>query len=499
MSDEIRYAIVIGINDYENRPLNFCANDARSIKESLIKNCRFKNENIYEIISCETSTKKDITGLFLEALRKIKSKFREEKDSILFYFAGHGGYNEDKSVLYFQDITYPIEEVFLNIAPIKPKIQTYIIDACHSGGKVLTRANSEADIDKYIKNSNGVMFLYACQKHEFAYEKPDIQHGDLTHSFLEALENKSLYDEGILTFNRIVDEVQKSISQSSGFKQIPVIENSVTGYYPFAIDYSKKIEKINGEDNMKLIDRNENDAKEIVCIDAAKSKEDYITLNKEKIMNIRKKIFDKLNKKFEEDLDKYEVEDMEKYNVSYFNDFNFLDSKNIISSSLLEKEIVTYVEESKLIPLNNLIYSEEKQVIPSTNPFSNILASINLYNNIKQEKKDYIINFINDNIKSKFKLFVSEDIMKVCFSIGYICYQAKWGVVGLKITFFIDWDGEEFTEIKDIKIENVSFMMKEESINDIDFINLGIKEFVDDSISSWEKQRKDELEVFNNH
>jgi hypothetical protein len=30
---ETRYAVIIGINDYDNQPLNFCVNDSNSIKE----------------------------------------------------------------------------------------------------------------------------------------------------------------------------------------------------------------------------------------------------------------------------------------------------------------------------------------------------------------------------------------------------------------------------------------------------------------------------------
>jgi hypothetical protein len=38
---ETRYAILIGINDYDNQPLNFCVNDARSIKDTLKNKANF--------------------------------------------------------------------------------------------------------------------------------------------------------------------------------------------------------------------------------------------------------------------------------------------------------------------------------------------------------------------------------------------------------------------------------------------------------------------------
>ena len=47
---ETRYAVIIGIDDYQNNPLSFCVNDAESIEETLLKNCLFKKENIFNIV-----------------------------------------------------------------------------------------------------------------------------------------------------------------------------------------------------------------------------------------------------------------------------------------------------------------------------------------------------------------------------------------------------------------------------------------------------------------
>ena len=76
MYQETRYAIIIGINDYSNNPLAYCVNDADSIAQTLIEYCMFEEKNIFKIISNEENSLKDITGQYLENLRKVKENFK---------------------------------------------------------------------------------------------------------------------------------------------------------------------------------------------------------------------------------------------------------------------------------------------------------------------------------------------------------------------------------------------------------------------------------------
>ncbi|PJO42905.1 caspase family protein [Lysinibacillus xylanilyticus] len=41
-----RYAILIGINDYSDKPLNYCVNDANEVAKTLIDRCLYKENNI---------------------------------------------------------------------------------------------------------------------------------------------------------------------------------------------------------------------------------------------------------------------------------------------------------------------------------------------------------------------------------------------------------------------------------------------------------------------
>lgn len=463
---ELRYAIVIGINDYDSSPLNYCVNDALEVKKALIDNCNFYEDNVHVITSTTKNSNKDITGKYLEVLREIQQVFRSEEDSILFYFAGHGSCKNDKSVIWLQESSYPIENVFKDISSLRPKIQTYIIDSCQSGSKVLTR-NKESDLERYIKSSKGAMFLYACQNTESAQELSKLEHGLLTYKILEAINNKNLYDEGFLTFNRIVDFVQKETVLKSNFNQTPVIENNIVGFYPFAID------------------------KEKIVIDREEKKIDISIENTNvSLKQIRMKLMEigveKLNKSLEE-------LNFEEYDIKYIDDFYELKYDGVEE---LEKTIVEYVEDEKLTPMHNLIYKEIEDKKYSNNLFSNVMYQINLMNNLPTKITRYYINFGEEGLKSKFKLFLSKNINSVSFGIGYIYYQAKWGVVVLKVAFLIDWDGDEYNLIKDVKIDDMALALESKSISIINEFDIDLEGFVKKLVTNWNFEREQELKRY---
>ena len=465
---EIRYAIVIGINDYMRNPLDFCVKDAIGIRDALVNDCMFEEKNIFVISSSEDSSEKDITGKYLEALRKIKTTFVSEQDSLLFYFAGHGSCKDEKSVIWLQESPYPIEDIFSNISSLNPKIQMYIIDSCESGSKVLTRnRNTDTELQKYLQSAKGIMFLYACQNTESAKEITELEHGLLTYEVLEAIKDKSIYDDkGYLTFNRIVDFVQREISTESKFTQIPVIENSITGFYPFAIDKKKVLIKDKKPEIMEIALR-ENTV----------------------IKSVRARLQDKCVKKLKESLDKFNFDEYNEESISDFEELTYC------GVSDLKEKIVRYVEENKLTPLADLIY---KDVVTQkyNNIFGNVIKSINIMNNIPEETVLNVINFYKDSINCTIKLYLSDNITQVSFGIGYIFYQAKWGVVILMIAFQIDWDGESDNDIKSVIINDIALSLEEKSLDQVDTLNIDFNKYIKDLLNTWNEQREKELDRY---
>ena len=117
-------------------------------------------------------------------------------------------------------------------------------------------------------------------------------------------------------------------------------------------------------------------------------------------------------------------------------------------------------------------------------------------NNVPSEITKYFINFESDELKSKFKLFISKKISEVSFGIGYINYQAKWGIVALKIAFLIDWDGEKYNIIKDINIDYLALSLEKESIEAIENIQIGFEVFLKSLVDNWNYDREEELKKY---
>ena len=79
-NEERRFAIIIGINDYDVKPLNFCVNDATAVADKLEEKCLFKKEDIFLITSEQGKTTKDITGHFENSLKQIETRNRIGKN-----------------------------------------------------------------------------------------------------------------------------------------------------------------------------------------------------------------------------------------------------------------------------------------------------------------------------------------------------------------------------------------------------------------------------------
>lgn len=486
---ERRYAVIIGINDYDNNPLSYCVDDAVAIKNLLEKKANFKEDDIHIILSASGNSTKDITGKIFEALSIIKNSFREGKDSIFFYFAGHGCSEESLSYLVFHDAKYAIVDLLGVFSVLKPKMQFYVIDACASGSKALTRSvgglTDSHEIDKLIAASSGALFLYACQSNEYAFEESVVKHGVMTHYFLEAADEKTLYDsDGVLTPSRIQEYVAKKVSQHSVYAQIPVTENRMTGYYPFICN---------------IFETGLNDQKTYP--------ESAIEPNMPSISNSRDLSFTKPNRESRLMLQEISIDFLEKsiesfistgfddYTRSYFDN---CDSLDLHGAKDLKEQIVLEAE-GRLKSINKIIVMGKEPIYNSGGSQLNpMLAMLGNMGSLKPTGYKDVprIDFASDYYDSFDVVMRSSDIWKISFGIGAITYQAKWGGVISVYYYKVDWDGEENNLLTDIRKYNLTYLVEERSVAAIPMIDLKLFEDVKKSLDLWNKQRAEELEVF---
>lgn len=499
MSLEKRYAIVIGINDYDKAPLDFCVNDALSIERILIERCRFDPQNIFTLTSNKDNPITEIAGKYKEALRSIKENFNETEDSILFYFAGHGNLKEEKSNIFFHDSEYPIIEIHDEIASLNPKVRTLIIDSCNSGGKVLTRSQEpfltqEQLIGKYIDTTEGAMLLCACGSEQTARESSVMEHGLLTYEFLNVLNNDKLYDkDGILTPSIIQDSVLKQTLKSSKFEQIPVVENRIEGIYPFATIELNKDKDLELDDSEKLTEtirlEKKTEKKNNVF---SEMKEDISLYSKESRRSLQEQIHESLSKQLNDVVTRF-VDENSHYEAEEYDDINILDFEKIDD---LYKELVLNANEQNISPLNNIFATEKRR----RNFYSTSVSSIfKVFRPSRIEDSEYLevykINTRDSYISTKVKVLYSNDILSTSFGLGFLVYQSKWGIIVTTFIFKVDWNGEKDDVVKNIKQKNYSFIMNEDTVDLVNKVNFNHFLLLD-SVPIWNKDRKTEVKNF---
>ncbi|MCG8420654.1 MAG: caspase family protein [Proteobacteria bacterium] len=160
----MRRALIIGIDDYPNRPLFGCINDAVSIHNLLARNedgspnfdCRLLTDNV----TCS------------RLRHELDRFFGTQADAVLLYFAGHGGYSGNTGAGHLlardssgQDDGIPTLEIIERATRGTFHDATVILDCCFSGtlGKSALFANAAL-------LPAGMSVLTACRHDEGAVE-----------------------------------------------------------------------------------------------------------------------------------------------------------------------------------------------------------------------------------------------------------------------------------------------------------------------------------------
>lgn len=474
---ENRFAILIGINDYDSTPLSFCVNDGEELKKMLITHAGFHERNIHPIFSSSETSVKDITGALFAAIEKIRAGFSESDDSIFFFFAGHGAEKDGKSNLMFHDSFQSIRGIFEQIESLKPKMQFYVIDACESGGKTLARArgNSEKELlEEFISASSGAMFLYACQSTESAFEIESVKHGIMTYYFIEALKNEKLYDEGVLTPGRIQDYVSKNVAMKSKFAQNPVIESRTTGYYPFAtigLAPSGEIQNIDVPAG---------------SVDERRGESVTVAYDKETRIQLQSIAASRLHETLTRIIDKYKLSHRTQF-APIINDLPFRTKSSLISS-------IVYDAVGNLESIKGTI-GLKKVPVYSNSISMQFLAGLG-ERPIKEYKDEPQILSEHEYLSCSGYISVSNSIEISSFGIGGIVYQAKWGLVISTFLYQLDWDGEADAIIKNISKISYSFLINNDAFGLIPIMEFENLERLDSFLEKWNEKRKQELRQF---
>ena len=229
------WALIIGINDYEYvTQLNYAENDARSIKDLLVSDYNFRNENITLILN-EEATKDNILKGFNKILLNA-----DEDDRVLIFFAGHGETftlpkGGDKG--YLMPVDASADDLFLTAIPMKTiyeiaemsyaKHILYLVDACYGGLSISSRglkksSNEDIYLQKITRES-GRQVITAGGKEEKVIEKASWGHSAFTRNLLKGLGEKlaDTDNDNIITATELGNFLKKRVTADSDGAHTP--------------------------------------------------------------------------------------------------------------------------------------------------------------------------------------------------------------------------------------------------------------------------------------
>ncbi|RLD82495.1 MAG: hypothetical protein DRJ10_04985 [Bacteroidetes bacterium] len=149
------YALIIGINDYEDESvpdLDGPVEDAKKLKDLLIKHYTFNEDYI---LMLKNPKRKEL----IDGFEKVTDLLTKE-DNLLIFYAGHGLWDEKREIGYWlpsDASTFDTDNWFRNstvkdfISSIHSKHTLLITDACFSGSIFKTRSGSGTGVSAYNK------------------------------------------------------------------------------------------------------------------------------------------------------------------------------------------------------------------------------------------------------------------------------------------------------------------------------------------------------------
>jgi peptidoglycan/xylan/chitin deacetylase (PgdA/CDA1 family)/uncharacterized caspase-like protein len=227
------WAVIIGIDDYRSWPkLSYAVNDAKGIRELLIRKYKFKPECIITLLN-EEATREKILSALGDTMGNPEKVKRD--DRVFIFFAGHGitrklssgrdlGYivpveadvenyqGRSISMTNFQDIS---EAIFA-------KHVLFVMDSCYSG-LALMRGSGNLRTDNYLREISrriSRQMLTAGGANEQVADNGPNGHSVFTWTLMQGLEGRAdLNGDGFITASELAAYVGPSVSALS--KQTP--------------------------------------------------------------------------------------------------------------------------------------------------------------------------------------------------------------------------------------------------------------------------------------
>lgn len=266
------YGLIIAIENYHDNknitPVKYAANDAEQFLESLIgMGC---DRDKFEYLSDNLATKTAI----LQKLKEI-SRNAQKEDTVIFYYAGHGFYNNGKNQISCVDTflksldssTIDIVQVLSALEESKSKKIIGFLDCCHSGIHFSSEERSPVtgfstdDLKYQYGNAEHLTIFASCKEDEKSQVDMKRNHGVWSYYLIKALSGnaRGIYEKNLL----FSDKLQSYLSEKTYHRvktittnkknQTPVKFGKETAERFIVADLSTKFSEIELQKNVSEI------------------------------------------------------------------------------------------------------------------------------------------------------------------------------------------------------------------------------------------------------
>lgn len=243
-----RYALIIGVDDYEDpslADLRFTANDAAAMRDTLVASGLFTEATVTLMTpESEGRLKPTRNAIFEQVSRLAQSPDAEQ---IVFFFSGHGVGAAQSGVQ--QNLLMPMDASF--VAPADSSVnlgrvmeildaseatqKVLIIDACRSEVADGSKGRLPSFADTGMPYGEGTIVLYSTKYHGVSWEDEDKGLGVMTSRLIEGLAGPADKNgDGWITVMESFEYTRDAVwgwSNADGRLQLPFIAGEYSGEF----------------------------------------------------------------------------------------------------------------------------------------------------------------------------------------------------------------------------------------------------------------------------
>ena len=216
----MKKALVVGLNEYHDRKLHWCDNDAEVFSNTIESNGDGNpNFEIKKIIDICTKEK---------LLDCIKDLFSGDEEIALLFFSGHGS-DEDGGYLVTTDYTegswgVKMEDILSLANESRCRNKVIILDCCFAA-----KMGQSLLLNNKTVLGEGVTIMAASQAWQASLEDPNNQHSVFTNLLIEGLKGGAADIGGNITPASLYSFVDQSLG---AWEQRPVFKTNISSFLP---------------------------------------------------------------------------------------------------------------------------------------------------------------------------------------------------------------------------------------------------------------------------